>query len=106
LLHSVQSILEKHRDNPLDYIIVLTQMDLEKNHELVNTFPQISLVLTEEVNEYESQINYVGAVPIIATSGNMSSVAKVTFKDHSFPIIEIIPLDKRTPKDSQLEKLE
>ncbi|MBO6212886.1 bifunctional UDP-sugar hydrolase/5'-nucleotidase [Algoriella sp.] len=106
LFLSVEKVFKQVKNQLFNQIVVVSQMDLAKNRELVKRFPTINLVLTEEVDEYNSQINYVGKTPIIATAGNMSSVAKINLSSHNLPQIEIIPLDKNTLKDKVLAKLE
>ena len=106
LFLSVEKVFKQVKNQLFNQIVVVSQMDLAKNRELVKRFPTINLVLTEEVDEYNSQINYVGKTPIIATAGNMSSVAKINLSSHNLPQIEIIPLDKNTIKDKVLAKLE
>lgn len=89
-------------DQTTDHIVAISQMDLAKNIALIEQFPQIDLVLTEELHEYNSQINYVGKTPIVAPSGNMSAVAKIILSKNKLPEIQIIPLDKEVRKEKTL----
>ncbi|WP_395090824.1 bifunctional metallophosphatase/5'-nucleotidase [Vaginella massiliensis] len=99
---SVQRVLSLLSSVAIDKIVVISQMDLEKNTRLVEQFPQIDLVLTEELNEYNSQINFVGKTPIVAPSGNMSAVAKILLSKNSLPSIQLIPLNQEVKKDPKL----
>ncbi|HEY4540111.1 MAG TPA: 5'-nucleotidase C-terminal domain-containing protein [Faecalibacter sp.] len=90
----------------VDFIVAVTQMDLEKNKKLLQYFPSIDLILTEELEEYHTQIHYQNHRPIIATAGNMSSVAKVILSKQKRPLIEIIPLDYSIPRNPELQAIE
>ncbi|MGJ1204272.1 bifunctional metallophosphatase/5'-nucleotidase [Sphingobacterium lactis] len=103
---AVELVFRQQADKAFDQVIVLSQMDLQKNRELVRRFPQITLVLTEELHEYDTQIDYVGQVPIVATAGNMSSVAAITFSDAGRPSIAIIALDSTIRQDPQMLRWE
>ncbi|OFM84763.1 hypothetical protein HMPREF2660_01165 [Weeksella sp. HMSC059D05] len=99
---SVENVLAQFTDQTTDHIVAISQMDLAKNIALIEQFPQIDLVLTEELHEYNSQINYVGKTPIVAPSGNMSAVAKIILSKNKLPEIQIIPLDKEVRKEKTL----
>jgi len=60
-----------------DFIVAITQTDLDTNRELVLKARYIDLVLTEERYENESAIHYVGNIPIASPCGNLGSVIKV-----------------------------
>ena len=106
IFSSVEKVLKSVDLTSIDQIIAVTQMDLEKNKQLIHQFPQINLVLTEELEEYHTQIHYQNNVPIIATAGNMSSVAKVNLSQNKNPIIEIIALDSKVNYDRKLREME
>lgn len=106
LFLSVDHVLKSVDLSSIHQIIAVTQMDLEKNKELIRRFPQINLILTEELNEYHTQIHYQNNVPIIATAGNMSSVAKVNLLSNKNPTIEIIALDSKIKYDPKLREIE
>lgn len=99
---SVGKVLSQFINQAIDHIVVISQMDLAKNNALIEQFPQIDLVLTEELHEYNTQINYVGKTPIVAPSGNMSAVAKINLLKEKLPEIQIIPLDKEVKKEKTL----
>ena len=106
LFTSVEKVFSNVNLNLVDYIVAVTQMDLAKNKALVNRFPAIDLVLTEELEEYHTQIHYQNNVPIIAPSGNMSAVAKINLQSNKKTQIEIISLDKEVSYDKDLRALE
>ena len=106
LYTSTQNIFDKIDSKSFDVIVAVTQMDLKKNKDLVQHFPQIDIVLTEELEEYHTQIHYQNHRPIIATAGNMSSVAKVILSKNKKPLIEIISLDQSVERDEKLKLLE
>jgi 2',3'-cyclic-nucleotide 2'-phosphodiesterase (5'-nucleotidase family) len=89
-----------------DFIIVLSQTNLENNRQILNQFPEIDLILTEEQFEYESNIFFKGNTPIVSTAGNMSSIARVSLLKNENPKIDIIPLDDKVASDSTLLELE
>ena len=62
----------------LDFIVLLSQTNLDTNRKLIEQFPEIDLILTEEQYEQESNVFYKGHVPVVSTAGNMSSVAKIS----------------------------
>lgn len=103
---AVGEILNSVSKNEYDQIIVLSQMDLEKNKKLIQKFPEINIILTEEVDEYHSQINYINNTPIVATAGNMSTAAKIQLSKNENPKIEIISLDQKHPKNEVFEEWE
>ncbi|WP_372641559.1 bifunctional UDP-sugar hydrolase/5'-nucleotidase [Ancylomarina sp.] len=89
-----------------DFIVVLSQTNLENNRQILDQFPEIDLILTEEQFEHESNIFYKGSTPIVSTAGNMSSVAQVSLLKNENPKINIIPLDDKVASDSTLLALE
>ncbi|MBE9466739.1 MAG: bifunctional metallophosphatase/5'-nucleotidase [Bacteroidetes bacterium] len=70
------SLLKIKNENP-DIIIALTQTALKINEKLLNEFPQINAIFTEEQYENRSNIYYVHNRPIISPCGNMGSVVRV-----------------------------
>lgn len=90
----------------VDFLIAITQTDLETNRKLLEQFPDIDLVLTEEQYEYESNVFYKGNKPIVATAGNMSSVAKISLQKGERLLIEIIPLDENIVSEKYLRDME
>lgn len=106
LFTAVENVFSNVNLGSVDYIVAVTQMDLAKNKALVNRFPAIDLVLTEELEEYHTQIHYQNNVPIIAPSGNMSAVAKINLWKDKHPQIEIISLDQHVAYDKKLHALE
>ncbi|WP_372751732.1 bifunctional UDP-sugar hydrolase/5'-nucleotidase [Labilibaculum sp.] len=90
----------------VDFLLAITQTDLGTNRKLLDQFPEIDLILTEEQFEHESNIFYKGSVPIVATAGNMSSVAKISWTKGGNPQIEIIPLDQRIASEKYMRDME
>ncbi len=106
LFHSVEQVFQTIDWKQVDHVVAVTQMDLVKNKALVQRFPQINLVLTEELEEYHTQIHYQNNVPIIATAGNMSSVAKIELNHNQSPKISIVALDDQIAYDPKLLTIE
>jgi 2',3'-cyclic-nucleotide 2'-phosphodiesterase (5'-nucleotidase family) len=90
----------------VDFLVVVSQTDLETNRKLLDQYPNIDLILTEEQFEHESNVFYKGSVPIVATAGNMSSVAKISLQKGKNPSIEIVPLDKRIASEKYMRDME
>ena len=90
----------------VDFHVLITQTKVEVNRRLIQRFPQINLILTEEQEEYNSAIFYEGNVPIVSPAGNMSSVAHVSLEKGSTPSIKIIALDSTIKSDVDLLQLE
>jgi len=90
----------------VDFLVVLSQTNLETNRNLLEQFPEIDLILTEEQFEYESNVFYKGSVPVVATAGNMSSVAKISLAKNKTPVVEIIPLDDKIASEKYLRDME
>ncbi|GET22330.1 bifunctional metallophosphatase/5'-nucleotidase [Prolixibacter denitrificans] len=106
LTKATSEVLPEIKSQHPDWIIAVTQTDLETNRKLLNAFPQINFVFTEEEHEYNSNVFYLGKRPIIAPAGNMSSVAHVILRKTGRPSVEIIPLDSTVLPSPQLRKLE
>ncbi|MDM8160783.1 5'-nucleotidase C-terminal domain-containing protein [Labilibaculum sp. K2S] len=90
----------------VDFLVLITQTNLETNRKLLEQFPEIDLILTEEQFEHESNIFYKGSVPIVATAGNMSSVAKLSLEKNKKPLVEIIPLTSDVTSEKYLRDME
>ncbi|PKQ60841.1 hypothetical protein BZG02_17715 [Labilibaculum filiforme] len=104
LFVAVSQILPKM--GKLDFLVLITQTDLETNRKLLEQFPEIDLILTEEQYEYESNVFYKGSIPVVATAGNMSSVAKVSLEKNKKPLVEIIPLNQEIVAEKYLRDME
>ena len=91
--------------NP-DFIVLLSQTNLDTNRKLIAQFPEVDLILTEEQYEQESNVFYKGHVPIVSTAGNMSSVAKITLGKNKKVLIDIIPLDQKIASEKYLRDME
>ncbi|MGZ2371817.1 bifunctional metallophosphatase/5'-nucleotidase [Ancylomarina sp. YFZ004] len=89
-----------------DFLVVLSQTNLENNRQILNQFPEIDIILTEEQFEYESNIFYKGSTPIVSTAGNMSSIARVSLMKNENLKIDIIPLDDNIASDPTILELE
>ncbi|BAX80475.1 bifunctional metallophosphatase/5'-nucleotidase [Labilibaculum antarcticum] len=90
----------------VDFLVLITQTNLDTNRKLLEQFPEIDLILTEEQFEHESNIFYKGSVPIVATAGNMSSVAKLSLEKNKKPLVEIIPLNSTVLPEKYLRDME
>lgn len=106
LLDALTKVMNNTDIKSTDFIVVVSQTNLEKNRQILNQFPEIDLILTEEQFEYESNIFYKGSTPIISTAGNMSSLAQVRLEKNKKIQIKITPLDKAITSDSNLYELE
>ncbi len=90
----------------VDFLVLITQTNLDTNRRLLERFPEIDLILTEEQFEHESNVFYKGIVPVVATAGNMSSLAKVSLERNKKPLIEIIPLNSKVVSEKYLRDME
>ncbi len=90
----------------VDFLVLITQTNLDTNRKLLEQFPEIDLILTEEQFEHESNIFYKGSVPIVATAGNMSSVAKLSLEKNKKLQVDIIPLNKDVASEKYLRDME
>ncbi len=104
LFASVAEVIT-HMGN-LDYIILLTQTDLDTNRKLMTQFPEVNLILTEEQYELESNVFYKGHVPVVSTAGNMSSVAKISLMGNKKLVVDVIPLDQKIASEKYLRDME
>lgn len=104
LFVAISDVIEELKS--VDFLVLLSQTSLKTNQEILQQFPDIDLVLTEEQYERESNIFYRGSVPIISTAGNMSSLAKVSIGKDKRSLIEIIPLDSSIPSEKYLRDME
>ena len=103
---AISDILPRIESQHPDWIIAITQTDLDTNRKLLKAFPQINVIFTEEEHEYNSNVFFEGKRPIVSPAGNMSSVAHVVLQKTGRPTIEIIPLDSTISSNPKLRKLE
>lgn len=109
LITAAQKAVDELEEEQVDYIIAITQMEIKKNEELLDEIKEIDLVFTEEISESESIILYVGKRPIIATAGNMGSLAEVLLEKENdgFDVqLKIHPLDSTQSEDLTLLQLQ
>jgi len=106
LFVALSQVIETIDLKTIDFLVLISQTNLENNRLILNQFPEISLILTEEQFEYESNVFYKGSTPIVSTAGNMSSLAKIGLKKGLNPHIEIIPLDDKITANSELQEME
>ena len=106
LLDALTSVMNNTDLKSADFIVVVSQTSLEKNRQILNLFPEVDLILSEEQFEYESNIFYKGSIPIVSTAGNMSSLARISLEKNKKIQIEITPLDSTLTPDSTLYELE
>ena len=88
-----------------DVIVALTQTTPEMNQNLLNSCPEIDLILTEERGENRSVIDHIGTKAIVYPSGNAGHIVQVNInKDKNTPefIFKIIPVDNRVPANPGL----
>jgi len=104
LFVAVSEVLPKMEQ--VDFLVFITQTSLDTNRKLLEQFPDIDLILTEEQFEHESNVFYKGSVPIVATAGNMSSVAKLSLEKNKKPLVEIIPLNNEIASEKYLRDME
>ena len=104
LFASVSDVIAKL--GKLDFMILLSQTNLETNRKLIEQFPEIDLILTEEQYEQESNVFYKGHVPVVSTAGNMSSVAKISLGENRKILVDIIPLDQKIASEKYLRDME
>jgi len=90
----------------VDIVVAVTQTPLETNRKLLQQYPAIDLILTEEQYEYAGNVFYEGRRPVVATAGNMSSVAHIHIDANKRIRISMIPLDASVESDPELAKVE
>jgi len=106
LLDALTSVMNNTDLKSADFIVVVSQTNLEKNRQILSLFPEVDLILSEEQFEYESNIFFKGCIPIVSTAGNMSSLARISLEKNKKIQIEITPLDSTITPDSTLYELE
>lgn len=107
LASAKEAISQLNKENP-DYIIAITQMPLEENQKLLASFPEIKMALTEETSEHITRIEYINNQYIIATIGNMGSVAEIQLNKENNTISSAIKmhyLGEKIPHHKELEAL-
>lgn len=106
LIDALTTVMESTDLKSADFLVVVSQTNLDKNRQILTQFPEIDLILTEEQFEHESSIFYKGYTPIVSTAGNMSSLARISLEKNKKIKIEITPLDSTITPDSKLYELE
>lgn len=109
LLKSIEKNLKDLKNEKVDFIVLLTQSEPEKNIEIMEKFPEIGAILAEEKSEKYNLVTYVGEKPIVSPQGNMGSIAKLNIIKNENGIkqkLEFIPVDNSVKSDKEMEKLE
>ena len=106
ILVALSEAMEANELKTADFLVVMSQTNLKNNRLILDQFPEIDLILTEEQFEYESNVFYKGSTPIVSTAGNMSSLAKVSLEKNQNPHVEIIPLDDQIAPNPELQEME
>ncbi|MRT94485.1 bifunctional UDP-sugar hydrolase/5'-nucleotidase [Ancylomarina sp. 16SWW S1-10-2] len=106
LIDALTTVLKNKDIQNANFLVVISQTNLAKNRQILDLFPEVDLILTEEQFEYESNIFYKGSVPIVSTAGNMSSLARIRLEKNKKIQIEITPIDSTITPDSRLHELE
>ncbi|RLD63246.1 MAG: hypothetical protein DRJ01_04240 [Bacteroidetes bacterium] len=109
LFEACKNSLQKIKNETPDIIIALTQTSLKTNEKLINEFPQINAILTEEQYENSSNIYYVHKHPIVSPCGNMGSVVRVDLNKINDEIslkIEVHALDSLVAENKELAILQ
>lgn len=92
-----------------DFIVAITQTSFSVNEKILQEVGGIDLIFTEEVAENRTVVQYIGAKPIIATCGNMGSVAEVQLRKTEAGMrtkLTVHPLDSTIQEDATLAALE
>ncbi|MGL4308695.1 MAG: bifunctional metallophosphatase/5'-nucleotidase [Cetobacterium sp.] len=109
LLKSIEKNLKDLKNEKVDFVVLLTQSEPEKNIEIMEKFPEIGAILAEEKSEKYNLVTYVGEKPIVSPQGNMGSIAKLNIIKNENGIkqkLEFIPVDNSVKSDKEMEKLE
>lgn len=106
LFDALTAVMKNKDLESVDFLVVISQTNLEKNRQILDQFPEIDLILAEEQFEYESNIFYKGCIPIVSTAGNMSSLARISLEKNQKIQIEITSLDSTITPNSELYELE
>ncbi len=108
LLESIRSVLTKFPKD-LDRMIAVTQTDPEMNRKIMSHFPQIDVILTEEVSENETHIFYHGKRPIISPCGNIGSAVEIKLEKMDNKIrnfVTVHSLDTTVSEDLEFVEIE
>ncbi len=109
LFNSAKTSLSELKNKNTDIIIAVTQTSLKTNDQLLNKFPDIQAILTEEQYENRTNIYYNHNRPIIAPCGNMGSVVRIDIHkidDKTSLSIKVYPLDTLVAEDNKLAELQ
>ena len=109
LLKSAKISLSKLKNKNTDIIIAVTQTALKTNDKLLNKFPEIQAILTEEQYENRTNIYYDHSRPVIAPCGNMGSVVRIDIHKIDDKIslsLKVYPLDSLVTEDIKLAELQ
>jgi len=109
LINAAEQVLELiEKDNP-DVIIAITQTNFVTNKDLLEKFPKINAILTEELSETITEISYIGDRPIISPCGNIGSVARLDINRESGSFSSFVtayPIDASVKSDSDMHVFE
>ncbi len=111
LITAAKKACAKLKAENVDYIVAITQTPLLINQQILKAVSAIDLILTEEVSEEQSKITCIGSKAIVATCGNMGSVAEINIQRISRhnslkTSLSIYPLDSTIRPNPDLQSLE
>ena len=86
----------------VDYLIAVTQMDMNLNEILLKECPEIKLILTEETSQYKSEVQFVNNCPIIAGCGNMGQLVDVRADKFGNVCVAVHTIDSSLKEDKPL----
>lgn len=86
----------------VDYLIAVTQMDMNLNEALLKECPEINLILTEETSQYKTEVQFVNNCPIIAGCGNMGQLVDVCTDNFGNSHVAVHTVDSLLHEDQAL----
>lgn len=109
LIKATENSLSKlEKENP-DVVVAITQTDFETNKNLIDQFPRITAIFTEEVSESVSEVKFIGNRPVIAVCGNMGSAAQLVVRktgDGMHLFVQIHQVDNTIPENNAFKALQ
>ncbi|MDW7694417.1 bifunctional UDP-sugar hydrolase/5'-nucleotidase [Flammeovirgaceae bacterium SG7u.111] len=109
LIKSAKKNVKRLQNKGAEIIIAITQSPISVNEILLSEVDGIDVIFTEEVSETKTVVHSSGKKTIIATCGNMGSLAEVTLYKEKHKIIskiQIHPLDTTIESNKELLVLE
>lgn len=109
LFAAARSAVDSLLTRGVDTIIALSQSRPPYNDELMRQFPEIDIILAEEIFEYQTNVKYVENRPIVSPCGNIGSVVQLDLwrdRDRIRQSIQVHPVNDSVTGDPVLADLQ